>query len=139
MPADQPRAAGARQFAADNNIQIIYDKSIDRHFVNTLIRPPANFTAADIKQSAQLVQAVADMKSLKPDIIALGSFGDLCRNIVNEFKVQNYLPGGLALTQCMGQAFLDQLKKTGDNGAYVMASSGWDSRLKVRTASPICT
>lgn len=128
-------ASGARLFAADNKIEIVFDGAIDRHFVNPLVRPPEQFTAEDRKQAAQLTTAVARLKALDPDIVALGSYIDLCRNIMNEFKAQEYVPKAVAVTQCMGSALLEQLVRSGDNGAYLMGSSGWDPRLRVRPSS----
>lgn len=127
-------ASGGEQIAANNNITVLEKIVIDRHLLNPIRRPPANYTAADSKQAQQLLDAVNRIKALNPDVVALGSYQDLIRNIMNYFFEANYVPKAIMSTSGLTPQLVKEYGLTGNHGTYVMGASAGVTGLRVRAA-----
>jgi hypothetical protein len=131
-------ASGARITAVQYNMPIIYEGSVDRQSANIDVTLPSGEVKAadpalDEEKTSQLDTLVDELIAQRSDdgepvdVIAGGTYYQLCRNLIVRFKERNYMPHAAGFTTCFGS---DLLKDIPWLIEYFYGVSGWDYRLK---------
>lgn len=84
-----------------------------------------NYTVPKGPTQADMAALVTKIKDLKPDAVVSAAYADACPKFYSELRAQNYVPGGNAQTDCIGEPSSRSLPDT----IYGIDKTEYDRRM----------